>query len=167
MHDKPSRKDLNLLERQANYWIKYVYTGQFYHQIVFSSINQYWDPLSVLNGIISCKSLDGNWHIRGTASSNLGDSLGGWFESFTGDLLAINVGCDSIEVDGKITLEQFSSKHLAKSHFKQNHINKFEYFIKYSIIKWFIRSRQDSIMVQILVQMTPIISYYAYKKLLP
>lgn len=93
-----------------------VYTGQFYHQIGFSSLNQYGDPLSVSNGIISCKSLDGNWHIRGTASSNLGDSGGGCFDSFTGDLLAINVGCDSIEVDGKITLEQLSSKHLAKSH---------------------------------------------------
>ena len=88
-------------------------TGQLYYQIGFSSLNQSDDPLSIANGVISCKSLDENWHIRGTSSSNFGDSGGGCFDRFSGDLLAINVGC---VVDGRTSLDQLSSKHMAKAH---------------------------------------------------
>jgi hypothetical protein len=60
--------------------------------------------------------LTGNIHPRGTSGSSAGDSGGGCFCRFTGALMAINIGCDSILINNDTTLQEMASKTSPKAH---------------------------------------------------
>ena len=97
-------------------FLVYPYIGQHYYQVGFSTVQQLQDPLCISYGVISCTSPDIHLHIRGTSCSNLGDYGAGCFDSSTGNLIAINVGCDDMPISENTTLGEVSSEHLARSH---------------------------------------------------
>ncbi len=79
---------------EAPYW-RLATDGLGYMLIGFSGQSQKESPLAVSPGMICSQRLNEHGHILGSSGSNLGDSGGPCFDAETGDLIGINVGCES------------------------------------------------------------------------